>query len=192
MRNLFASRELKPLRILAGHLFTLIELLIVIAIIAILAALLLPALNKARNKAHETLCRSNLKQSVTYTTIYTDNNDGYFMNVSNDSLNCHYLGMIQLGPTFGMHGYSHGMWNNEKGILIPKTKIMICADIGWSPTSRICLCSARFLMTNITWRGPKQLACRRIPKARGGCTGGAFVSSPFALLPAERCFPQHG
>lgn len=126
MRNLFASRELKPLRILAGHLFTLIELLIVIAIIAILAALLLPALNKARNKAHETLCRSNLKQSVTYTTIYTDNNDGYFMNVSNDSLNCHYLGMIQLGPTFGMHGYSHGMWNNEKGILIPKTKIMIC------------------------------------------------------------------
>lgn len=130
MRNLFASRELKPLRILAGHLFTLIELLIVIAIIAILAALLLPALNKARNKAHETLCRSNLKQSVTYTTIYTDNNDGYFMNVSNDSLNCHYLGMIQLGPTFGMHGYSHGMWNNEKGILIPKTKIMICPSMG--------------------------------------------------------------
>ena len=129
MRNLFASRELKPLRILAGHLFTLIELLIVIAIIAILAALLLPALNKARNKAHETLCRSNLKQSVTYTTIYTDNNDGYFMNVSNDSLNCHYLGMIQLGPTFGMHGYSHGMWNNEKGILIPKTKIMICPSM---------------------------------------------------------------
>lgn len=60
MRNLFASRELKPLRILAGHLFTLIELLIVIAIIAILAALLLPALNKARNKAHETLCRSSI------------------------------------------------------------------------------------------------------------------------------------
>ena len=135
MRNLFASRELKPLWILAGHLFTLIELLIVIAIIAILAALLLPALNKARNKAHETLCRSNLKQSVTYTTIYTDNNDGYFMNVSNDSLNCHYLGMIQLGPTFGMHGYSHGMWNNEKGILIPKTKIMICP----TPESHNCI-----------------------------------------------------
>lgn len=50
--------------------FTLIELLVVIAIIAILAAILFPVFAKAREKARQASCLSNVKQLMNAAMMY--------------------------------------------------------------------------------------------------------------------------
>jgi prepilin-type N-terminal cleavage/methylation domain-containing protein/prepilin-type processing-associated H-X9-DG protein len=52
--------------------FTLLELLLVIAVIGILAAMLLPALNRAKIAADNTVCRNNLHQYALALQQYVD------------------------------------------------------------------------------------------------------------------------
>ena len=56
--------------------FTLVELLVVISIIALLVSILLPALNKAREQAKFTICKTNLRQIGIALVTYANDNEG--------------------------------------------------------------------------------------------------------------------
>lgn len=76
--------------------FTLIELLVVIAIIAILAAILFPVFARAREKARQASCLSNLKQLALAALAYAQDYDEGF-------------------PT---HPSKCGGWGNDSGLAL--------------------------------------------------------------------------
>jgi prepilin-type N-terminal cleavage/methylation domain-containing protein/prepilin-type processing-associated H-X9-DG protein len=82
--------------------FTLIELLVVIAIIAILAAILFPVFARAREKARQTSCLSNLKQiglaGLMYAQDYDENPPPQLVIRNAGSNQTYFLWIDQLQP----------------------------------------------------------------------------------------------
>src|SRR6266852_3866661 len=89
--------------------FTLIELLVVIAIIAVLAAILFPVFTRAREKARQAGCLSNLRQIGTAAMLYVQDYDETYP---------HQLALSIPGTTFGT---DFAAWHQAK--VAPKFSI---------------------------------------------------------------------
>ena len=109
--------------------FTLIELLVVIAIIALLLAILMPALGKAKEKAKQIVCKSNLKGIGLAVKLYlSENKDktptqfGGYYNWINPDTNMEYE------P--GDAGYANTYWGVAFKDYAENKKIFSCPSFG--------------------------------------------------------------
>jgi len=147
--------------------FTLIELLVVIAIIAILAAMLLPALAKAKSRAHQANCLSNLKQAGIALNLYVDDNNNHFPYVSVDAT------VIDPSDTSG----SKIIWTKFLGPYLPKRGGKLT-----SQESQVFICPATVFRNLTTGIVPvheisRSYACTGTMFGRNA-TGGLTTSLP--------------
>lgn len=153
--------------------FTLIELLVVIAIIAVLAAILFPVFAKAREKAKQATCVSNLKQIGLAIIQYCGDYDGYGPTLTWNA------GDVDFPGSNGLHKLSpygcpiRNRWTNEIN------PVFICDGKGKKTTY------------GLPWFGggswPSQTPQWNIDQANAHEDMGLTTSH--AMMVAEICFP---
>jgi len=155
--------------------FTLIELLVVIAIIAILAAILFPVFARAREKARQASCVSNLKQMCLGIMMYAEDYDG-------------------IGPSRGGCGYPGGVgWD-----------VKLHAYAGRSPKAYSCPSRAAYsllkyrggydcpapLYVPAKWRVhsvyyPEEVCLVGVTQSQTSCVATSFVNINNSGVPGE-------
>jgi prepilin-type N-terminal cleavage/methylation domain-containing protein/prepilin-type processing-associated H-X9-DG protein len=108
--------------------FTLIELLVVIAIIAILASILFPVFAKARGKARQAACMSNLRQIDLGLKMYSDDYDEMMPLWSLDGGNPDGSGRAGLADPY--------TWDKQINPYLKNTQILICRDNPYGTSNR--------------------------------------------------------
>ncbi len=111
--------------------FTLIELLVVIAIIAILAAILFPVFSRARAKARQAACMSNLKQIGLAFHMYAEDYDELLPYLAPSQFNWTYG--WRWDPDFPGWGFRDNLARlyNALNPYIKNSQIWFCQDDVW-------------------------------------------------------------
>jgi len=140
--------------------FTLIELLVVIAIIAILAAILFPVFARAREKAHQASCQSNLKQLGTGLAMYVQDFD--------EKYPWHCRAGAPPGGVVDDTG-----WNTQIYAYVKNEELYACPSAQWQNRARLC--------------GGYGYNLSRLPDAAGNLqqVGLDYVKLAFIRYPAE-------